>query len=152
MNNVWNTIELYKKWLILPVLGLMLWQQKTTFKVYEMAFSDPVNYIKNTFGTDMISQYSNRYTDIRKTLSTPFHASYIGETKAEEDNENPLIMHYYITQYNVAPVVLTNSGTIKDTILYNLYSSGRIDPNNYYLKNGWHIVNDYGNGVILLAK
>lgn len=167
--------RLTKKWLVLPLLFIMAWQQSITFSIHEKEFLNPIKFIKENYGNDYISQYGNRYEEIKKIFTKPTRMTYIGE--ANEDY-NTGVMHYYLTQYYLTPHNILSkedyntdithyyrtqnsltSGNIqkkdiiRDTILYNLYLSIHINPeSNFYLKNGWHLVKDFNNGLIVLAK
>lgn len=139
-----------KKWLVVPLLFIMGWQQWITFLNHEKKFLDPIHFIKENYGNDFITQYGNRFEKIKKTFPKPVHLTYIGE--ANEDF-NTGVMHYYLTQYYLTPNLLLKNNIDSDTILYNLYSSIHFNPEtNFHLNNGWHIVKDFNNGLIVLAK
>lgn len=139
-----------KKWLVVPLLFIMGWQQWTTFLNHEKKFLDPIHFIKENYGNDFITQYGNRFEEIKTTFPKPVHLTYIGE--ANEDF-NTGVMHYYLTQYYLTPNILIKNNLDRDTILYNLYSSIHFNPEtNFHLNNGWHIVKDFNNGLIILAK
>ena len=168
-------VRFAKKWLVVPLLFIIVWQQYITFSNHEKEFINPIHFIKENYGNDFITQYGNRYEEVKKIFTKPVHLTYIGE--ANEDY-NTGVMHYYLTQYYLAPnIVLSKedyntdivhyyhtqhdlaSGVIPrknivcDTILYNLYSSIHINQeSNFYLKNGWHLVKDFNNGLIVLVK
>ena len=132
------------------LLCIMAWQQWITFSNHEKEFLKPIHFIKENYGNDFITQYGNRYEDVKKIFTKPVHLTYIGE--ANEDY-NTGVMHYYLTQYYLAPNIILKDTTPRDTILYNLYSSIHINQEtNFYLKNGWHLVKDFNNGLIVLAK
>ncbi len=153
MKRLLNIIDVYKKWLILPLLCIVGWQQWTTFSKYETKFSDPVNFIKTAYGTDYITQYSNRYNEVKKIFSSPVNATYIGESPEEKDYLSGAVMHYYLTQYNLAPSIIFNDEEPQDTIVCNLYNSIHINQQaDYYLNNGYHVVKDFNNGLIVIAK
>lgn len=139
-----------KKWLVVPLLFIMGWQQWTTFLNHEKKFLDPIHFVKENCGNDFITQYENRFEEIKTTFPKPVHLTYIGE--ANEDF-NTGVMHYYLTQYFLTPNILLKNNIDGDTILYNLYSSINFNPEtNFHLKNGWHVVKDFNNGLIVLAK
>ena len=155
-------VRVTKKWLAVPLLLIMAWQQWATFLNYEKQFLNPIHYIKENYCNDYITQYGKRYEEIKKKITKPVRMTYVGE--ANEDY-NTGVMHFVLTQYYLAPnlifkndylvppnVILRNN-IVYDTILYNLYWSIHINPvNNFHLNNGWHVVKDFNNGLIVLAK
>lgn len=136
----------------MPLLCIMLWQEWQVFLNYKAMFFSPVNYVKTTYNFDYITQYGNRYNEAKQLFSVPIRASYIGESPEENNGLSGMVMHYYLTQYNLAPSVILNEGDVQDTIIYNLYNSIHLDTANFYLKNGWHVVRDFNNGLVVLAK
>lgn len=139
-----------KKWICLPILFVMVWQQLNTFLNHEDKFLHPIRFVKENYGIDFITQYGKRYEEIKKTFTKPVHLTYIGESNEEY---NTGVMHYYLTQYFLTPNIIFKDDVARDTILYNLYSSIHINPEtNIYLNNGWHVIKDSNNGLILLTK
>ena len=134
----------------MPVLFLMVLQQGITFFKYENKFLHPIRFIKENYGKDYITQYGKRYEELKEILIKPVHLTYIGEPNEEF---NTGVMHYYLTQYFLTPNIILKDDVARDTILYNLYSSIHINSEtNFYLNNGWHIIRDFNNGLIVLAK
>lgn len=168
--NIPNPYKTLKQGLCLLLLCVMVWQQWTTFTGYQDKFFSPIKYIRETYGNDDISQYSARLEDVKKMFPGQTCLTYVSESIVP--NAGTREMHFAISQYNLAPNLLfrnslssdsllynsgaspvTFSSVICDTIIYNLYSSVQLDANNnYYLNNGWHVVKDLNNGLIVLAK
>lgn len=155
-------IKVTKKWPVVILLFIMVWQQWTTFLNHEKEFLNPKSFINENYGKDFITQYGNRYEEIKKTFTKPVHLTYIGE--ANEDFATA-VMHYVLTQYYLAPnlilrddylaanLIIPRNKIVCDTILYNLYSSIHINPEtNFHLNNGWHVLKDFNNGLIILVK
>jgi|GEM_PF-2975971 len=151
-----------KKWFVVPLLFIMVWQQWITFSAHEKEFLNPIHFIKENYGNDFITQYGNRFVEIKKLFTKPAHLTYMGE--ANEDFSTD-VMHYVLTQYYLAPnlilrndylspeVIILRNTIVSDTILYNLYRTIHLNPEtNFHLNNGWHIVKDFNNGLIVLAK
>lgn len=139
-----------KKWLVVPILLVMAWQQWTTFLNHEKKFLNPILFVKENYGNDYVTQYGNRYKEIKNIFTKPVHVTYIGE--ANEDY-NTGAMHYYLTQYFLTPNIISRNEIACDTVLYNLYWTIHINPEtNFHLNNGWHVAKDFNNGLILLAK
>ncbi|MES2287019.1 MAG: hypothetical protein V4547_15110 [Bacteroidota bacterium] len=136
--------------LILILLSIIVGQMYITFLKYEEKFESPVQFIKKNYGNDYITLYGNRYEEVKKIFIKPSHFSYFGE--ANEDYGTGA-MHFALTRYYLTPNIISIDGIVCDTILYNLYSSVHINPEtNFHLNNGWHIVKDFNNGLIVLAK
>ena len=143
-------LNIISKLLLLALLCIIVWQQYVTFKKYESNFENPIQFIKQNYGNDYISQYANRYVEIKKMFASPVRLSYIGE---ENEDFATGATQYFLTQYFLAPNLVLKKNLIQDTILFNLYNSKKIDlASNYYINNGWHIVKDFNNGLIILAK
>ncbi len=158
------------KGLCLLLFCFMGWQQWKTFSVYQEKFSSPVEFTSANYGKDDITQYENRFVEVKKMFNKSARLSYMGEPVVP--NNGTREMHYALTQYYLAPNLLFRNSDAKDsvvfnngaspvtasdvhcdTILYNLYSTIHINPaTNYHLNHGWHVVNDFNNGIIILAK
>lgn len=152
------------------LLCIMGWQQWATLLKHHEKFLDPIQFTKDNFATDDVSQYGKRFEEIKKMFSKPTRITYIGENIVT--NSGTREFHFALTQYYLAPNLflrtnimhdslihdngspgITPASVIYDTVLFNLYSSGHIVPeNNYFIKNGWHILKDFDNGLILLTK
>jgi hypothetical protein len=159
-----------KKWLCFLLLGIMGWQQWDTFAKYQDKFASPVQYAKDTYGNDDVSQYETRIAEVKKMFPGEGHLTYVSEHLVP--NAGTRELHFALSQYNLAPNLLyrnnltpdsieydsgaspiTFSSLVCDTVIYNLFGSINIDPNNdYYLNNGWHIVKDFNDGIIVLAR
>lgn len=139
-----------KKSLCIFILCIMAWQQWSTFLKHEKKFLNPLKFINENYGNDYISQNEKRYIEIKKIFRFPAHLCYLGEAN---DNFAFWSANYSISQYYLSPNILIKDRIDCDTILYNLYRSIHIDPaTNFHLNNGWHVVKDFNNGLILLAK
>jgi hypothetical protein len=139
-----------KKWLVVPLLFIMAWQQWITFSSHEKKFLNPIHFVKENYGNDYITQYGIRYEGVKKIFTKPVRLSYIGESN---EDFNVGVMHYYLSQYYLTPNIILRNDIVCDTILYNLYSSIHFNPEtNFHLNNGWHIIKDFNNGLIVLAK
>ncbi len=138
------------KILLFALIVLMGAQLYTTFSNHEEKFENPVQFVKKNYQQDYITQYASRFEEIRKELPTSTTLSYVGEA-----NES-FSMHYFnyvMTQYHLSPNVIFKNNVNSDTIIYNLYTTKHIDATtNFHLNNGWHVVKDFNNGLILLAK
>lgn len=136
--------------LLLALLCVITGQLYVTFVQYEDKFIHPVNYTKQNYGNDFITQYAKRYTEVKKMFTKSSILSYIGE---ENENFAGGFFHYVLTQYNLAPSLIYKDNTIHDTIIYNLYNSKQINPStNFHLNHGWQVLKDFNNGIIILAK
>lgn len=137
--------------ILLVGLGCVFsWQMFVTFVRYEAKFESPVQVTKQDYGKDFITQYGNRFEEIKKMFTKPVRMTYVGEPNEDFSFG---CTHYFLTQYYLSPNLILRNNAIRDTIIYNLYSSQKIDPaTNFHLNNGWHIVKDFNNGLIVLAK
>ena len=139
-----------RKGLCILLLCIMSWQQWKTFSGYQERFLNPVQFAKQYYGSDAISQNKNRYLEVKKLFTKPTRLNYVSEA-----NESYGIFEGYfaISQYYLAPNLILRNNVVCDTILYNLYSTIHIDPaTNVHLQNGWHVVKDFNNGLIVIAK
>lgn len=142
--NIVNTI------LLVGLLCIFVWQLYVTFIKYQEKFESPIKVTKQDYGNDFISQYGNRFEEIKKLFVKPVRMTYIGEQK---ENSSTFYLNYILTQYYLSPNIILKNNAVRDTIIYNLYNSKKIDPaTNFHLNNGWHLVKDFNNGLILLAK
>lgn len=138
------------KILLIGLLFIIVGQLYITFVKYEDKFESPLKVIKESYGNDYITQYGKRYEEIKKMIPKLTQLSYFGE--ANEDFSSGFF-HYVLTQYYLAPNLIFKNNSAHDTVIYNLYNSKQINPaGNYHLGNGWHIVKDFNNGLIILAK
>jgi len=145
-----KTYYFIKKFAILPLLCLMIWQQWESFLVHEEKIVKPTAYIQKYYDNDYTSVYGRRYEELKKYINKPCHITYFGDTNL---NTSTILMHYYQTQYFLSPNIILNDSLARDTILYNMYFTLHIDlENNFYLKNGWKLIKDFNNGLILIAK
>lgn len=146
----YNKYFLYlDKALLLTLLGVIIFQFYLTFKAHESNFENPEEYVNKYYKNDFISQYGTRFTEAKNLFKVPTTLSYVGET-----NEDVSIgwTNYFLTQYYLAPNLVLKNNSL-DTIIYNLYSTKHINvATNFHLNNGWHIVKDFNNGLIVLAK
>ncbi len=162
MQDIAHIFKTVRKWLVLILLCIMGWQQWTTFAVHQEKFLNPVEFTKNNFGTEYITVYENRFHEIKKMFPFPAHLTYFGDG---DETVATGTMHYSLTQYYLSPNLLFinksylypdlkyNYDLIHDTLIYNLYRSGHLDPaTNFHLNNGWHILKDFDNGLIILTK
>ncbi len=139
-----------KKGLCIFILCIMAWQQWLTFLKHEKKFLNPLQFVNEIYGRDYVSQNEKRFEEIKKMFPIPAHLCYLGEP-----NEDFALWsaNYSISQYYLSPNILIKDNISCDTILYNLYTSIHINPQtNFHLKNGWHVVKDFNNGLIVLAK
>ena len=142
--NIFNTI------LLLALICVILMQLYITFHKHEEKFENPVQFVKQNYGNDFISHYGNRFEEIKKMFPKPAQLTYVGE--ANESFEIGTF-NYVLTQYYLAPNLVFRSNISDDTIIYNLYYTKQINPeSNFHLKNGWHVIKDFNNGLIILAK
>lgn len=138
------------KILLLVLLFIIIGQLFITFSKYEEKFIKPIAFTEQNYGNDFITQYGKRYNEVKKMFTKSSVLSYVGE---ENENFAGGFFHYVLTQYNLAPSLIFKENTIHDTIIYNLYNSRQINSStNYHLKNGWQVLKDFNNGIIILAK
>jgi hypothetical protein len=143
-------INIINKILMLFLLCLILGQLYITFIKYEEKFESPIIITKQEYGNDYITQYGKRFGEIIKMFPKPIRLSYVGESNESFETG---YFHYVLTQYYLSPNLIFKNNDVRDTIVYNLYNSKKIDvTTNFHLNNGWHIVKDFENGLILLAK
>lgn len=145
-----QVFSIINKILLAVVLCVMAGQQYITFLKHEEKFESPVKFIMQNCGNDYISQYSSRFEEIKKMFPQPAHLSYIGEVG--EDFATGWY-HYVLTQYYLSPNLVFKEVNKPDTIIYNLYNTRQMDPvTNFHLSHGWHVIKDFNNGLIILAK
>ena len=152
------------------ILIMIAWQQWSTFLFHQQKFKDPIQFTKEHYRKDDISQYENRFHEIKNFFTKPTRITYIGEDYVSTNGIREY--HFALTQYYLAPNLLfrtdimhdkvgENSGLgefipspiVYDTVLFNLYSSMHINPaTNYFTNNGWHVLKDFDNGLVLLIK
>ena len=163
-------ISITKQLFCVILLCIMARQQWTTFSKHKKKFLNPKQFIREAHKNDGITQYGKRFEEIKKVFTKPTRITYIGEDFVS----NNAFREYYfaLTQYYLAPNLLfrTNimhdklgedfglgdfipSPIVYDTVLFNLYTSMHINPaTNYFINNGWHVLKDYNNGLVLLVK
>lgn len=145
--NAKNSISLCGLFILLTIIFFQLFKM---YKTYEAKFEKPIEFIKGTYGNDYITQYGAKFTEVKKVFPTITHFTYVGE--ANEDFSSRWT-HYFLTQYYMVPNLTAYTKEPLDTILYNLYNSKQLDAaTNFHLNNGWHILQDFNNGLIVLAK
>ncbi|MES2394536.1 MAG: hypothetical protein V4549_00950 [Bacteroidota bacterium] len=143
-------IYIFNNIFLVVLLGIFVWQLYTTFIKYEEKFESPIKFTKQNYGNDYITLYGKRFEEIKKMFPKPAQLSYVGE--ANEDF-GFATTHYVLTQYYLAPNLIFKNNGVHDTIIYNLYNSKQIDPTtNFHLNNGWRVLKDFNNGLIILAK
>lgn len=131
------------------LIGVFVWQMFLTLKKNESDFFNFSHFVSDNFGKDFVSQYGSRYGELRTLFQGPTRIGYIGE---EGESFSKGVTNYFLTQYYLTPNLVLKD-KMADTILYNLYSTVHLDyASNFYLHNGWHLVKDFNNGLILLAK
>lgn len=136
--------------MIYILLCVFIFQLFWVFKNYETKFQKPIGFIQNNYSADFITQYRFKFEEIKKDYCGVTKFSYLSE---EQENFSIGWTHYFLTQYYMAPNLTAHTKMPNDTLLYNLYNTKHLEPTrNYYLNNGWHIVKDYNNGLIVLAK
>lgn len=143
-------IYIIDKVLLSAVMLIMTYQLYNMFTSYENQFTHPVQYVKETYKKDNITLYGDRFDDIKKYLHTPTIMGYVGEA-----NEGfvALYYNYIMTQYYLSPNLVLKQNTNLDTVLYNLYDTKSVNTaSNFHLNNGWHLVKDFNNGLIIFAK
>jgi hypothetical protein len=145
-----QSLKKIRPFFLVALLLILVWQQWITFQKYENNFEHPKAYFSGHDHNDLITEYGKRYTDIKSYFQHPTHISYIGEAG---ENFGTGAFNYVLSQYYLSPNLVYKSSPIRDTILYNLYTSKELDAaSNYYLNHGWHLLKDFNNGLILLSK
>ncbi len=139
---------------LLGVVGVIAAQLYFTFLARKAEFENPKAIIEQYYGKDFITQYASRFTELKQFFSNsnyPARLTYFGEAN---EGFAPHFTHYILTQYYLAPnLVLKMDSGISDTLIYNLYNTQKLDPTtNVHLNSGYHIVKDFNNGYIILAK
>lgn len=143
-------ITAFNNLLVLGLSGIIFGQLYITFIQHEGKFESPIQTIKQDYGNDFITQYGKRYVEIKKTFPSHNNFSYVGEAN---ESFAPSYFNFVLTQYYLSPNLVFIDDTIHDTILYNLYNSKQIyHSTNFHLNNGWHVIKDFNNGLIVLAK
>lgn len=170
MNNIIRVFKNSRKWFCIILLFIMGWQQWATFLKYQEKFLSPIKYVKDSYGKNDITQYENRFGEIKKMFPKPTRITYVSEGWVP--NAGTREYHFALTQYYLAPNLffrtnimhdtlsfdsgsagVTSSSVVYDTVLFNLYSSLHINPaNNFFINNGWHMLKDFNNGLVLLVK
>ena len=136
--------------LLLGVLGIIVYQLYITFQTKQNIFEDPRAYIGANYGKDYITAYEERFVEIKKMFTKPTKIGFFGE---ENEEQTSFWTHYYLTQYYLAPNLIIKNTPNCDTILYNRHTTKQIDiSTNFHINNGWHILKDFNNGLIVLAK
>lgn len=150
MYNIPQIFKHLRKWLCITLVLLIGWQQWVTFSLYQERLLHPIQFLKQNYGNDYISQYGKRFEEVNKYFTKPTLMQYFGETN---EDQSAGIFHYYLTQYFLPPNVILNHNIDCDTIIYNLYNSKKFNTTtNSHIKNGWRLVKDFNNGIIILAK
>lgn len=170
MLNISNIYTNVRKLAFIILLIILGWQQWRVFKNYEEPFLNPVAFVKKNYANDDISQYINRVQEAKKMFPGQGSLTYASEQHVP--NAGTRDYHYALTQYYLAPRVffrnnlmpetllydygsapITPSSVVCDTVLYNLYMTLNPNPEtDYYLKNGWHLIHNFNNGIVILAK
>ncbi len=136
--------------LCVVILCAMAWQQWNTFLRYQERFASPIQYTKQNYDNDSGTRYGTRFTEVKKMFTSPTRMNYVaevGETYVLSEG------HFALTQYYLAPNLILRNNVPCDTIICNLYNTLHLDPSlDVHLQNGWHIVKDFNNGIIILAK
>lgn len=128
-------------------MAKQLWLTKQS---YTACLQTPKACLFDPWGADFISTYGNRYIEINQYLTKPTQMGYYGEPG--EIFMGMGANNFVLSQYFMAPHALEYQKT-SDTILYNLYGSQNpalIDPQ--LLQQGWHVLKNFNNGLILLSK
>lgn len=145
-----KSIKIFNDILLLALLCFFIFQLYNTFVRYEEKFENPVKVTKQDYGNDYITQYGKRFVEIKKIFFGKSKLAYFGEA-GESFAEG--YYHYVLTQYYLSPNLILKNNEVQDTIIYNLYASKKLNPaTNFHLNNGWHVVMDLNNGLIILAK
>lgn len=130
----------------LVFVGLQQWN---TFEKYSTQFEAPFAYTSKTLNQDFITNYGNRFAEVKEYLKG---SAQIGYSSENNQNMPTYYLHYVLSQYYLTPTLLSKNQN-SDTILYNLYESYKINPmENYHLKNGWRVIKDFNNGFILISR
>ncbi|MFY9308868.1 MAG: hypothetical protein WAQ28_07445 [Bacteroidia bacterium] len=143
-------LNITDKILLVAITGVIVIQLFKIFENHKSSFENPSAYFNQNYGNDFVTQYGHRFTELKKMFPNVTILSYIAEPNEDFASQ---WTNFFLTQYHLAPHLVEREGEPHDTILYNLYNSKQIDPaTNTYLNQGWHIVKDFNNGLILLAK
>lgn len=146
---MFRNLNFLKQWFWVFPVAFIIVQQCLTFNMHADKFADVKGYTDIHWGNDFITVYQKRFLEVKSFFLKPAHMGYCSEPGQTKPT---FYLHYVLTQYNLAPNIVVED-TNTDTILYNLYETIHIDPaNNFHLRNGWHVIRDFNNGFILLAK
>lgn len=138
------------KILLLALIGVIVIQLYKTLENHKDNFENPTHYFQQNYGNDFVSQYGQRFTELKEMFPKLTILTYVSEPNEDFSSK---WTNYFLTQYYLAPNLVERKGEPHDTILYNLYNSRQIDPTtNIHLNSGWHVVKDFNNGLILLAR
>lgn len=163
-------LRISKQLFCLILLCIIALQQWSIFSRHEKKFSNPIAFVKQHYGNDGITEYGKRFEEIKKMFPKPTRITYVSEGWVS--NTGFREFHFALTQYFLAPNLLFRTDimhdinaepsglgeyipapVVYDTVLFNLYSTMHIDPaTNYFINNGWHVLKDYNNGLVLLVK
>ena len=103
-------------------------------------------------GSDEISSYERRFVKLRAALPAQGVVGYLGDPDPEggtpDQREANSLLHfkrYLLAQYALAPLVLIESTEPEFVV-------GNFDPGSRPLPSGFQIVQDFGNGLVLLRR
>jgi hypothetical protein len=149
MNRI-KFLNILDKILLVTVVLIIVYQLYITFESKQSIIEAPKAYIEANYGKDGITGYGERFVEIKKMFTTSTKMAYIGE---ENEDQTSFWTNYFLTQYYLAPNLLVKNNKLCDTILYNIYNTKQLNATtNFHINNGWHIVKDFNNGLIVLAK
>lgn len=136
--------------LSLGVLIVIVYQLYLTFQTKQGIVENPKAYIEANYGKDFITNYGERFVEMKNFFEKPTKIGYFGE---ENEEQTSFWTNYYLTQYHLVPNLIIKNTPNCDTILYNRHTTKQIDiSTNFHINNGWHILKDFNNGLIVLAK
>ena len=88
---------------------------------------------------DGIDEYEARFAPVKELLPD---FELVGYLQNPPDNG----ARFFLAQYAMAPVVLDDRGTDHHFVICNLFTQTQLQG------DGWSIVKDSGNGVVLLSR
>lgn len=112
----------------------------------------PAPFALGPMGLDNVMKREQQFADLKVSLQrrgVPGVLGYIGETSGDSSSENPrLTEDYYLAQFVLVPWVLDRHAAASDWSVANLRSSAA----RTYLPSNLQVVEDFGNGVLLLKR
>ncbi len=95
---------------------------------------------------DRISQYERRFEGLKKILPPHGVVGYLSDRQAQDIRFDDRTIEFYLTQYALAPLIVTYSAE-RELVIGN-FGTSRVDPEIFKERN-LTLARDFGNGVML---